>query len=197
MHMRFHLQHVGKDVAVRKDHTLGVSRRSRGEDHRGDRVQVWPRQPRDQPLQYAKPEQTRSGQSRQLVAPANLTGNLFKHQQVGIGSDLEPLEHSGRGDDVADAALLDRRIDDAWTGRVVQVDRDLSLKDERQVGHGGGNSGWKQHAHIGIGRDHSCQATSQHDGAQQGISVGQLSAGPIAHRLVGPVPSNLADKRVS
>ena len=107
-----HLMDVAQDVPMRQHHPFGVARRTRRENHGRRRVEVVVAQPRERlpkapigtTLRPPRPRACRRGRPARDV----------RANQRPLGPDLELVEHLGRGQDVGDPALVDRRIDQLW-----------------------------------------------------------------------------------
>ena len=138
------LMDVAEDIAVRKDDALGIAGRSGGEDHGRLGVEVVAAKARYESAQRLDRYQLGDRGGPQFIGQPHLLGDVFQEDELALGRDLEFVEHLGRGQDVRDAALVDRGIHQALAGRVVQIDRDSSPERNRDVGHRRGDGRWNQ-----------------------------------------------------
>ena len=120
------LMNVGKNVPMREHNPLGVAGRARGEDYRGRFIQVVVAQTRNQRPQSAERHKLGNGGGPELIRQPYLLGYVFEQNQFCAGSDLEFFEHLGRGQNVRDTALLNRRVHQNLARRIVEVDRNLA-----------------------------------------------------------------------
>ena len=98
---------------------------------------------------------------------------------------------------MANAALPDGRVDHVLTGRVIQIDRDLSLEHEGQVDHRGGNRGRKQDPHVRIVAQQLRQEPAKHRRTAPWPGRTSGCAGSVAKGRPPPVPPGRAEKRVA
>ena len=132
-----------------------------------------------------EPERHQFGDGRgpELVGQPHLLADILEQDQLPLGSDLEPIEHFCRGQDVRDPALIDRGIDQALAGGIVEVDRNLAPERDGEIGHGGRHRRRHQQADV-LGRPpDSSQDAAQDQGANQRLAISQARARAVGHGL--------------
>ena len=196
VHLLFDLQHVAQNIAVREHHPLGIARRPRREDHRGDGVKLTTGQAGQETFKCAHHGQSRHDRAAELVGPAQLALDVFQHDQLAARPDRELVEHTSRRDHVPYPALVDGRIHHALAGRVIQVDRDFALQHQGDVGHRAGDRGGQHHAHVFVGSYVPRQEPAEHESPQQCLPIREVGSGAVGHRRRRPLLAHLVHKCV-
>ena len=130
-------------------------------------------QPGDKSPMRPDRHQFGDGRGPDLVGQPHLLADILEEYQTPFGSDLEPVEHLCRGQDMRDPALVDRGIDQALAGRVVEVDRYFTPERDGEIGHGGGHRRRYQQPDVFGGPPGSRQDAAQGQRADERLAICQ------------------------
>ncbi len=96
---------------------------------------------------------------------------------AGAGVDLEPGGEAAGGQDVAAAALPQRRLNRLGAGGVVEVDGRLAEEGQGGVGQGAADARGQPHGHHALGCQQGAEQPGHAGGPDVGPGVGQVAPG--------------------
>ena len=171
---------IGLDVAVGQDRALGVAGRAGGE-HDADHVVgsvLMDAEEADQEL-CRHPEGLRGGND--FVAAGGGSPEILEVDELGVELQRHTLEEGPAGQDVADAGLRDRQVEQLRAERVVEVDDHPVVERQGEVGHDRRGRRRQQDADVLlIRREHrAAEQAAQDQRAGQHLPAGQGCAGGV------------------